>query len=84
MFPLDSLCVTAGDGCDGYLHTATAIIKTVTAVTNCHGQPIESEVQSCVHREYDCSCKQCRTRLKADLRYLPFYDILTKRGMFNV
>ena len=36
-FPLHSLCVTAGDGCDGYLDTATAIIKTVTAVTNCHG-----------------------------------------------
>lgn len=54
-------CVTAGDGCDGYLHTATAIIRTVTAVTNCHGQPIESEVQSCVRRECGYSCKQCRT-----------------------
>ena len=54
-------CVTAGDGCDGYLHTATAIIKTVTTVTNCHGQPIESEVQSCVRREFGCFCKQYRT-----------------------
>jgi len=35
--PLTLPCVTAGDGCDGYLDTATAIIKTVTAVTNCHG-----------------------------------------------
>ncbi len=27
------ICVTAGDGCDGYLDTATAIIKAVTNVT---------------------------------------------------